>query len=125
MFVSGRVTRDGFRHRVAMGSDSGIFKPAVLTLALAAAFAGAHGQTNPTGGVVIHGQASFNSPTTNQLNVVTQNGANTNHSAINWQSFSIAPGSSTNFQQPSSTSTVINRVVTNTPSSIFGSLSSN
>ncbi|MBC7706756.1 MAG: filamentous hemagglutinin N-terminal domain-containing protein, partial [Rhodoferax sp.] len=96
-----------------------------MALALATAFTGAHGQTNPTGGVAVHGQAVFNAPAANQLNVVTQNGAGTSHSAINWQSFSIAPGNSTNFQQPSSTSTVINRVVTNTPSSIFGTLSSN
>ena len=125
MFVSGRVPRDGSRHSAEIGSDSGVFKPALLALALATAFTGAHGQTNPAGGVAVHGQAVFNAPAANQLNVVTQNGAGTSHSAINWQSFSIAPGNSTNFQQPSTTSTVINRVVTNTPSSIFGTLSSN
>ena len=56
-------------------------------------------------------------PAPKQLNVTTQNGSGTKHSAINWQSFSLPAGSST--------STVINRVVTNAPSSIFGSLSSN
>jgi filamentous hemagglutinin family protein len=125
MFVSGMVTRSGSRPGAEIPSGRRVFRPALLALALAAAFTGAHGQTNPVGGVAIHGQASFSSPTANQLNVVTQNGAGTSHSAINWQSFSIAPGSSTNFQQPSTTSTVINRVVTNTPSSIFGTLSSN
>lgn len=125
MFVSDRATRGGSRPGAEICSDRRVFTPALLALALAAVFTGAHGQTNPVGGVAIHGQANFSSPTANQLNVVTQNGAGSNHSAINWQSFSIAPGSGTNFQQPSSTSTVINRVVTNTPSSLFGTLSSN
>ncbi len=60
-----------------------------------------------------------------QLVVTTQNGPGGNHSAINWQSFSIGPGQSTHFQQPNTASTVVNRVVTNTPTQIFGSLSSN
>ncbi len=57
--------------------------------------------------------------------VTTQNGAGTGHSAINWQSFSISAGSSTRFDQPNAASLSINRVVTNTPSAIFGNLSSN
>ncbi|MCY7306119.1 MAG: YDG domain-containing protein [Rhodoferax sp.] len=98
-----------------------------MTLALASAFASpaSLAQALPTGGVAIHGQASFSNPAPNQLRVATLNGIGSNHSAINWQSFSIAPGSSTNFQQPSASSTSINRVVTNTPSAIFGHLSSN
>ena len=125
MVAPGLVTRKRSRHIANTRATSSVFKPALLVLALATAFSGAHGQANPTGGVAIHGQANFVSPTANQLNVVTQNGAGTSHSAINWQSFSIAPGSSTNFQQPSATSTVINRVVTNTPSTLYGTLSSN
>lgn len=81
-------------------------------------------QTNPTGGVAVQGQAAF-ATTGNHLQVTTQNGAGLNHSAINWQSFSIPAGSSTWFQQPSASSTSINRVVTSTPSLIFGSLGSN
>ena len=80
---------------------------------------------NPAGGVAIHGQVSTSTPAPNQLKVVTQNGVGTSHSAINWQSFSIPAGSTTSFVQPSATSTAINRVVTNTPSALFGSLSSN
>jgi filamentous hemagglutinin family protein len=79
---------------------------------------------NPVGGVAIAGQASMVT-TGNQLLVTTQNSAGTSHSAINWQSFSVPAGSSTYFQQPSAASTVINRVVTNTPSQIFGTLGSN
>ncbi|MES2584418.1 MAG: filamentous hemagglutinin N-terminal domain-containing protein [Pseudomonadota bacterium] len=79
---------------------------------------------NPTGGVAVVGQANI-STTGNQMLVTTQNGAGANHSAINWQSFSIPAGNTTHFQQPNAVSTVINRVVTNTPSAIFGTLSSN
>ncbi len=115
------ATRTRFHHRQ--------FRPAVLALAVASAFAvqpaKLQAQTLPTGGVAVHGQAAISNPSPNQLRVVTQNGAGTNHSAINWQSFSIAPGASTNFVQPSANSLSINRVVTNTPSSIFGALSSN
>ena len=81
-------------------------------------------QANPAGGVPIVGQATF-ATTGNQLLVTTQNGAGANHSAINWQSFSIPVGSGTYFQQPTAASTSINRVVTNTPSQLFGTLGSN
>lgn len=93
-----------------------------VALAWGALVGNAH--ANPTGGVAVVGQATM-TPSGNQLLVTTQNGAGTNHSAINWQSFSIPSGNTTHFQQPNAVSTVINRVVTNTPSAIFGTLSSN
>jgi len=73
--------------------------------------------------VAVAGSASFVAKG-NYLTVTTTNGAN-NSSAINWQSFSIPQGSTTYFQQPNASSTVLNRVVTNTPSLIFGTLGSN
>ena len=101
-------------------------RTALLSLAIAMAWSAMPTlvQANPRGGVAIQGQATFvNSG--NKLLVTTQNGAGLNHSAINWQSFSIPVGSSTYFQQPSASSTSINRVVTNTPSLVFGTLGSN
>jgi filamentous hemagglutinin family protein len=96
-----------------------------LALAVAMAWGLApHAQANPTGGVAIHGQAAMTT-NGNQLTVTTQNGAGTSHSAINWQSFSIPTGSTTQIVQPSAASMSINRVVTNTPSQLFGTLSSN
>jgi filamentous hemagglutinin family protein len=94
-------------------------------LALAAALAG-HGMASaqPAGATVIHGQASFASQG-KQLTVTTRNGAGTQHSAINWQSFSIPQGSITRFDQPDAASTSINRVLGNDPSKILGTLSSN
>jgi filamentous hemagglutinin family protein len=102
------------------------FRPAGAALAIAAAFLSttdrAHAQ--PSGGHAIHGQASL-SQQGSKLVVTTQNGAGTNHSAINWQSFSVPGGSTTHFQQPGTSSLSINRVVGSDPSSIFGTLSSN
>jgi filamentous hemagglutinin family protein len=115
----------------AIGSPSGKPRPqraCLASLAIAMAWGAAPtlalAQTNPTGGVAIQGQATF-STNGNNLLVTTQNGAGLNHSAINWQSFSIPSGSTTYFQQPSVSSTSINRVVTSTPSLIFGNLGSN
>lgn len=82
-------------------------------------------RANPTGGVAVVGQATFNTSQPNHLLVTTQNGAGTNYSAINWQSFSIPAGSSTRIEQPNAASLSINRVVTNTPTTLFGTLSSN
>ena len=79
---------------------------------------------NPTGGVAIVGAAQM-SAVGNKLTVTTQNGAGQGHSAIDWQTFSIPKGNTTYFAQPSVASTVINRVVTQTPSQIFGTLGSN
>ena len=79
---------------------------------------------NPTGGVALVGQATMTSSGNNLL-VTTQNGAGATHSTIDWQSFSIPKGNSTYFLQPNAGSTSINRVVTSTPSQLFGTLGSN
>lgn len=74
----------------------------------------------PTGGQVVSGNAS-----------ISQNGANmdinqtTNRAAINWQSFDIGSGAHVNFQQPSSSSVALNRVMNGNPSQIFGRLTAN
>ncbi len=103
-----------------------LLRPARLAIALATAFCAGHGPAfaNPSGAQVVAGQASLSSQG-NALVVTTQNAPGTSSSAINWQSFSIPVGSSTRFVQPSAASTSINRVVTNNPSAIFGTLSSN
>ena len=79
----------------------------------------------PTGENVRRGLATFDRATAGTLNVnITQNGAGTSHSVIDWKTFSIGAGGTARFQQPAG-STSINRVVTNTPSSLLGTLSSN
>ncbi len=117
------------RARRYRGRQVPVSAPSVLVWALASAFSvtspSSLAQTLPTGGVAIHGQAQITQPAANQLRVTTQNGAGTNHSAIDWQGFSIGAGAGVYFQQPGATSTSINRVVTNTPSQLFGNLGSN
>jgi filamentous hemagglutinin family protein len=79
---------------------------------------------NPVGGTAIQGQATMVTRG-NVLTVTTQNALGTNASAINWQSFSIPTGHTTRIDQPNSASMSINRVVSNTPSVLLGTLSSN
>jgi len=87
-------------------------------LAVAALF-GTPAIAAPTAASVVHGQAIF----AQQGSVLTI--TNSNGAVINWQGFSIGSGETTRFVQPSSASSVLNRVVGPNPSSILGNLSSN
>ena len=62
-----------------------------LGLVLVTPVAGA----NPIGAEVVAGSATFSQPDANVLNVT-----NTNNTIINWQSFDIGVGQTTNFIQP-------------------------
>uniref|UniRef100_UPI00117DC207 two-partner secretion domain-containing protein n=1 Tax=Pelomonas sp. KK5 TaxID=1855730 RepID=UPI00117DC207 len=99
-----------------------ILAPRRLALALAGcAWAGiVHaGPALPTGLQVQQGQASA-VVNGNKLTVTNSNGA-----ILNWSSFSIGAANAVRFEQPGSTSKVLNRVTGNDPSQILGSLSSN
>ena len=87
-------------------------------LALAIACQGAF--ANPEGPQVVHGSASFSRPNASTLNVT-----NSHNAIINWQKFNIDRGQTTNFIQPGSNSAVLNRVMSNNPSRIYGNLNSN
>ena len=100
------------------------YPPAAIALAIATCFAASPARAQPSGAQVIQGSANIVQQGSRTV-VTTQNGAGTNHSAINWQSFSIPAGTATQFVQPSAGSTSINRVVGSDPSAIFGTLSSN
>lgn len=73
----------------------------------------------PTAPAVVGGQAGF-AQQGNLLTVTNSNGA-----MINWQSFNIAARETVRFEQPSASSAVLNRVLGNNPSAIYGQLSSN
>ncbi|MBI5108611.1 MAG: filamentous hemagglutinin N-terminal domain-containing protein [Rhodocyclales bacterium] len=73
----------------------------------------------PHPGVVAAGSVSFVSGTTG-LTVTNSNGA-----IINWNSFNIAAGQTTHFQQSSASSIVLNRVTGADPATILGHLTSN
>jgi filamentous hemagglutinin family protein len=76
---------------------------------------------NPQGASVVAGSATFNSSTPNTLTINTAS----NKTIINYNSFSIAAKETTIINQPSAGSSVLNRVVGVSPSSIYGTLSSN
>ena len=78
-----------------------------------------HASANPSGGVVTHGTASFNQQGST-LNITNSPGT-----IIDWQKFSIESNETTRFIQQSVDSSVLNRVVSQDPSKILGSLQSN
>ncbi|NMG65131.1 filamentous hemagglutinin N-terminal domain-containing protein [Azoarcus indigens] len=74
----------------------------------------------PTGGVVTSGSASIS-----QSGSVTSVAQSSQKAAINWQSFSIAPTETVNFNQPNAAAITLNRVVGNERSVIEGTLNAN
>lgn len=101
-----------------------VVRPSALASALAAASLltlafPASPQTLPAGLQVISGQAQV----ATQGNAMTV--TNTSGAILNWNSFNIGAGASVRFDQPGSSSQVLNRVVGNDPSTILGRLSSN
>ena len=74
---------------------------------------------NPTAPKVVNGKVVF-ATKGNTLTITNSNGA-----IINWGSFSIGAGEITRFNQPSSSSQVLNRVTGQDPSVILGQLVSN
>lgn len=73
----------------------------------------------PAGQQAVNGQATFNTQG-NSLTIT-----NSPNSIINWQSFSISSNEAVRFIQQSSSSAVLNRVIGQDPSRIFGLLESN
>lgn len=74
---------------------------------------------NPTGMTIQSGNATL---TVNGSRLTVTAG---NNAFLNWQSFNIASGETTVFNQPSSTSIVWNRINGQNPSQIYGSLQAN
>ncbi|MFT3939335.1 filamentous hemagglutinin N-terminal domain-containing protein [Rhodopseudomonas sp.] len=78
-------------------------------------------QTLPTGGSVAAGNVSIAQPNAAQM-TITQ----TSQSAVvNWQSFSIGGNAAVAISQPNASSALLNRVTSNTPSTIAGQLTAN
>lgn len=74
----------------------------------------------PTGGNITHGQAQI-VQSGNTLNI----NQSTDKLITNWNSFNIGQDATVNFNQPSSNSSALNRVVQNNPSQILGNLNAN
>ncbi|MGZ8251671.1 MAG: beta strand repeat-containing protein [Methylophilaceae bacterium] len=77
--------------------------------------------TLPTGGVLVSGNAEITAPSSNSV-VVNQI---TDRAIVNWQSFSVGTGNSVTFNQPASSSAILNRVTGDASSSIAGLVSAN
>ncbi|MBX2869075.1 MAG: filamentous hemagglutinin N-terminal domain-containing protein [Acidiferrobacterales bacterium] len=78
-------------------------------------------QANPTNGTVTAGQATISGENTNSMIIDQTSG----RAAINWQSFNIGRGESVRIIQPTSDSTILNRVVGEKMSDIQGALKAN
>ncbi len=96
------------------------FRRGLLALAICQALACPAAMANPTGGKIVHGTGTIEN-VDNVLTVTT----GTRRSVIDWQTFSIGPDEITRFIQPSSDSSVLNRVLANEPSLLLGRLESN
>lgn len=88
---------------------------ALLALSVGPAVAG------PQDGIVVRGAASIETPAANVLNV----NQTTDRAVINWRSFSIGAEEQVNFNQPTSSSATLNRVLGGQRSIIEGALSAN
>jgi filamentous hemagglutinin family protein len=102
----------GVRHRNALLLATTALMPLSASLALA----------NPLGGQVVGGTATISTPNASTV-TVTQ----TSPSAIiNWNTFNIGAGQTTQFIQPGASSVVLDRVTGGLgPSQIYGSISAN
>ena len=90
-------------------------------LGLATSATGLAVAQTPTGGSVVAGAATINS-VGSTLNV----NASTDRAVVNWNSFSVGQGNTANFNLPSASSAILNRVTTpGLPSVIAGQLNSN
>ncbi len=95
-----------------------------LLLSASAAFvlvSASNASANPTGGTVVSGSATINSPSANKL-VVNQA---SDKAIINWNNFDIGTNEWTQFVQPGSNSVALNRVTDGNPTEILGKLSAN
>ncbi|MEA2925897.1 MAG: hypothetical protein QOD25_3019, partial [Alphaproteobacteria bacterium] len=75
----------------------------------------------PQGGSVVGGGATIGAAANHAL-TITQSSPN---AVINWNSFSVGQPNTVTFNQPNSSSAVLNRVTGNTPSTIAGTLQAN
>ncbi|WP_337261275.1 MULTISPECIES: two-partner secretion domain-containing protein [unclassified Serratia (in: enterobacteria)] len=94
-----------------------------LTLAIlgSLAFSSCYAADLPASGVVKFGSGTISQPTNQQMQI----SQSSDKLAIEWQSFNIAEGNKVNFQQPSSNSIALNRVVGTEGSKVMGQLNAN
>jgi filamentous hemagglutinin family protein len=79
----------------------------------------------PSGGVVTAGQATIGAPTPVGAAVSLTINQASQRAVINWNSYNIGSSASVTYVQPSSSSVMLNRVVGNEASQIYGQLKAN
>ncbi len=75
----------------------------------------------PSEGIVTAGQAAISSTSPTEMHIVQES----RKAIIDWNTFSISKNELLNITQPDSHSTLLNRVLGNDPTNIFGTLASN
>jgi filamentous hemagglutinin family protein len=95
--------------------------PLAQVIALALAAVGSPLWAGPAGERVIAGGATISRPDTGST-VIHQT---SDKAAINWQNFDVGAAESVRFDQPSSTSAALNRVLGQSPTEILGALAAN
>lgn len=91
----------------------------LLASAVAAMVGTAHA-AGPVGGQIIAGSGSIQ-----QSGLITNIQQNSPTLQLNWQSFNVGADQTVNFLQPGASSIAVNRVLSNTPSDIYGHLNAN
>ncbi|MBL3589273.1 MAG: filamentous hemagglutinin N-terminal domain-containing protein [gamma proteobacterium endosymbiont of Lamellibrachia anaximandri] len=75
----------------------------------------------PQGGQVVGGQGAISAPNTNTTLIQQQS----HNLALEWQSFNVQAQELVRFQQPSASAAVLNRILDQNPSQIFGTIEAN
>lgn len=103
-----------FRRQALALEISRAFGATAMLAAMPLAFAA------PQGGTVTAGQASIQN--NGALTTITQG---SQRAAIDWRSFNVSANETVNFVQPNASAAILNRVVGNDPSAIFGRITAN
>lgn len=101
-------------------TPSHFFQWGRLCLMIAIALYSQASIANPSGAQVIGGHVSIDNSVTGVTTIT-----NSPNAIINWKNFNITPDETTHFIQENSQSAVLNRIISNQPSGIFGQLVSN
>ena len=106
--------------RLSLSASTSLTRPSLLG-ALGLFVVSGAAVANPQGGTVSAGSAAIQG----QGTPVVQVNQASDRAVIDWKSFNIAAGERTQFQQPSASSAILNRIHDQNPSQILGSLSAN
>ena len=79
----------------------------------------------PQGGVVSRGNANINTSSTPAGNALMTVNQSSNRAVIDWNSFNVGASAKVQFNQPSSSAVVLNQILGNNASQIYGQISAN